>query len=109
MTLTIITKNFGTQTIDTEWFAAYKVSPSSTVFKAIEHLFDEWYDDECKHNPDVAPCYNGWGEDEPAIYHKRGAIVDAIEAMIEIVHETNKKVLTSRDLMNMDLEACFQI
>jgi hypothetical protein len=109
MKLSIVTKNFGTQTIDTDWFSPSKVSSSSTIFKAVEYLFDEWYSFYSVNNRDVKGCYEGWGEDEPAIYYKRGAIVSAIESMIDTAIDTNKRVITSKDMKNMDLEACFEI
>lgn len=49
-----------------------------------------------------------YGEcDQPAIYTKRGAIIQAIEDMIELAKETGKTRITSRDLIIMDLEAAW--
>jgi hypothetical protein len=110
MKIRIITKNFGTQVIDTEWFDANKVSPKSTIFKAVEYVFNEWYKDACEHDRDVRGCYKGWADDEPAIYSKRGAIIAAIEYIVyEYAVDHNKHVITSKDLLNMDLEACFEL
>jgi hypothetical protein len=70
------------------------------VFAYVEAMFDQWYDD--------APAwwrepYDGWGEDEPPVFLKRGAIEGAIEEMIYEADTTGQPVL----IPLFDVEASF--
>ncbi len=112
-TLIIISKNYGTQTIDLAEYDPYYASSSSTIFKIVEHMFNDWWD---KYTEPGAPlwkdrigCYNGWGEDEPAIFSKKGAIIGGIEIIIELAQEENLSRLTTADILKMDVECAFQI
>lgn len=112
MKITIISKTFGMQTIDTDTFNSFFVSSSSTIFKCVEHIFNEWFDKYTQPGAPMAKDIEGmyYGEcDQPAIYTKRGAIIEAIENMIAELLESNKEsvVLNTRQLLSMDLEATF--
>ncbi len=111
--LTIISKNYGTQTIYVESYDPWMAATNSTLFKIIEHMFNDWWD---KHTEPGAPlwkdvigCYNGWGEDEPAIFSKKGAIRGGIEMLIELAQEENLSVVTTKDILKMDIECAFEI
>lgn len=112
MQLTIITKNYGTQHINTDTFAPMMASAGSTIFKAIEHIFNDWYESRtkpgCAMARDIVGMYNGDG-DQPAIYHKSGAIRGGIETFIEIAEENkSKNIYNSRDLNMLDIESAFE-
>lgn len=107
--LTIISKNFGTQKIWLDSFDSNKASKSSTIFKVIEHIFNEWYVVASKFSKDVVNCYNGWGDDEPAVYSKVDAIRAGIDALIEYAVENNKSVLNTRQIQQLDIESAFEL
>jgi hypothetical protein len=49
-----------------------------------------------------------YGEcDQPAIYSRNGAIRQGIENLIEEAVEGGKKLLTTRDIVKMDIESAF--
>jgi hypothetical protein len=110
MKITILSKNYGSQVIDTDTFVARFAATNSTIFKIIEHIFDEWFEYSTQPgapmNKDIQGMY--YGEcDQPAIYSKKGAIRQAIENLIEEVTESGKKLLTTKDIVKMDIEAAF--
>ncbi len=111
MNVTIISGQYGRQTINTESFDPFRASSSSTIFKVVEHLFNEWYDKYTEPGApmakDIQGMYNGEG-DQPAIYTKRGAIVDGIETLIEEIKETGKTIVTTKDIQAMDIEGAFE-
>ena len=110
MKITIITRRFGSQVIDTETFIPERAAASSTIFKCFEFIFDNWY--EAATAPgvgmgkDIEGMYCGEG-DQPAIYSRRGAIIEAMEILIEDAQENSKSLYTSRDLQKLDVEGCF--
>lgn len=112
MKVTIISKNYGTQVIDTDTFDAGYASTSSTIFKVIEHIFNEWFEYRTQPgapmNKDILGMYEGEC-DQPAIYSKKGAIRQAIENMIEELLEDGKEAirLTTAQIVKMDIEAAF--
>lgn len=70
---------------------------SHPVFQAVEKEFDYWFNNQptWRRGP-----YQGWGEDEPVVCNKSGAIQDAIEALVDEADETGKPVvLAAFDLM----------
>lgn len=75
--------------------------PSHPVYKAVESEFDHWFDAQPGYRQDP---YQGWGEDEPPVQNKSGAIFDAIEAMIDEANETGSPVKISA----FDVYALFQ-
>jgi hypothetical protein len=113
MNISLITKNFGSQSINTDTFDPSRVSSSSTIFKAIEWIFNEWYEHNTQPGAplgkDIICCYNGWGDGEPAIFSKRGAIIGGIENLIEYALESKKQVFNSRELRAIDIECAFEI
>ena len=72
-------------------------SPSHPVFQYIEQRFWRWI--ECASH-DVKDMYFS----EDAIYEKKGAIIQAIENVIEEANETGKPVI----LANADIECAFE-
>ena len=107
--LTIISKNYGTQKIWIDSFDSNKASKLSTIYKVVEHIFNDWYSHASAGQPDVVGCYNGWGEDEPALYSKVGAIRQGIGDLIDYAIENKLSVMTTKQIQNIDLEATFQI
>ena len=110
MKLTIVSKNYGKQIIDTENFAAYMAATNSTIFQIIEHIFNEWFSYNTQPGAPMAKDIIGmyYGEaDQPAIYSKKGAIRQAIENLLEEVSESGKMILTTKDIVKMDIEAAF--
>jgi hypothetical protein len=111
MKLQIITKNFGTQNIDTDNFDENSVSKNSTIYKIVEHLFNEWYDYNTQDGSPMGRDYKGMynGEcDQPAIYVKSGAIIDGISVLIAEAIELGKSVLTSKEIAKFDIECAFE-
>lgn len=110
MQLTIISKLYGTQRIDTDKIEQC-FNPACTIFKIVEHLFNEWYiyatQPGAPMNKDIVGMYNGEA-DQPAIYSKSGAICQGIEGFIELASDDTKEVYTTRDIMNMDIECAFE-
>jgi len=109
-TVSIISKNYGNQTINLDSFNPMCAAMDSSIFKIIEYIFDKWYDYNtqpgapmCK---DIEGMYYGEG-DQPAIYSKKGAVRQGIENMIEEIRESGKKVVTTADILKMDIEAAF--
>lgn len=109
MTIKFVSKNFGSQTIDTENYNPSIASVHSPIFQMVEYMFDEWYESRAANDREIIAMYNGDG-DQPAIYSKKGAIRQGIETVIEIAEESKKPsmVVNSRDLMKMDIESAFE-
>ena len=111
MKITVKSKLYGTQVIDTETFIARFASASSTIFKIIEHVFDEWYEWHTQPgapmNRDIVGMYNGECE-QPAIYSRKGAIRQGIENFIEECIETGRTFVTTKDIQKMDIECAFE-
>lgn len=112
MRFTIISKNYGTQSIDTEKFNPQLASTESTIFKVVEHIFNEWFDHNTQPGAPLGKDIEGmyYGEcDQPPIYSKKGAIRQGIENVIEHLIDTGKEYckLTTRDLQKIDVEAAF--
>jgi hypothetical protein len=110
MKTTIISKNYGTQTIDLNSFNPMMASVESTIFKVIEHIWNEWFDYSTQAGAPMAKDIEGmyYGEcDQPAIYSKKGAIRDGIEIFMQELIENNKSVVTTKDIAKMDIEAAF--
>jgi len=111
MKTTILSKNYGNQTIDLENFDPCTTPTSSTVFKVIEHIFDSWFEYSTQAGApmakDIEGMYNGEG-DQPAIYSKRGAIIQGMETLRELLMDEFKAVITTRDILKMDIESAFE-
>jgi hypothetical protein len=111
MKITLKSKDYGNETIDTESFSPQSVSTSSPVFKVIEELFDSWFDYNTQPGApgEIYSKYYGDG-DQPAIYDKKGAIIGGIENMIELLQETGKNYVcvTKTQLNKMDIESAFE-
>ena len=111
MKTTIISRNYGSQVIDTETFNPSFASASSTVFKIIEHIFNDWFDHATEPGApmsrDIQGMYNG-EVGQPAIYYKRGAIIGGLEILIEEITERGLKIVNTRDIQKMDIECAFQ-
>lgn len=111
MKITIISKEYGNETIDTDIFIPHSVSTSSTFFKVIEEMFDNWFDYYTQPGApgEIYSKYYGDG-DQPAIYDKKGAITQGIENMIEQLLETGQKYMqvTKAYLNKMDIESAFE-
>lgn len=109
----IISKLYGTQEIDLDTFSANNASSNSTIFRVVEHIFNDWYEYNTEPGApmgkDIIGMYYGEG-DQPAIYSKRGAIIGGIENFLELVSEDNgsKSVYTTKDIVKMDIEAAFE-
>ena len=109
-TLTILSKQYGTQKINLETFAPHMAATSSTVFQIVEHMFNEWF----AHNTqpgapkgrDIVGMYEGEC-DQPPIYSKKGAIRQGIENLIEEVKESGRQLITTKDILKMDIESAF--
>jgi hypothetical protein len=111
MKLQIITKNYGTQNIDTNMFDENFVSKNSTIYKIVEHLFNEWYEYNTQDGSPMGSDYKGMynGEcDQPAIYIKSGAIRDGISVLISEAIELGKSVLTTKEIVKFDIESAFE-
>ena len=112
MKISIVSKNYGNQTINTENFSAHMASTGSTIFQVIEHIFNEWFSYNTQPGApmgkDIIGMYEGEC-DQPAIYSKKGAIRQGIENLIEAMLETGKDsvVLNTRQIMALDIEAAF--
>lgn len=110
-TISIISKKYGSQKIDLNNYNPMAASYESPIFKMIEHIFDEWFAYRTQPGApmakDIKGMYHG-EEGQPAIYHKRGAIVGGIENMIEEIKELGKSLITTKDLIKMDIEAAFE-
>lgn len=111
-TLTIISKNYGSQSINVDTFNPEMASASSTVFKIVEHMFNEWFDHNTQPGAplakDIEGCYFGYC-DQPAMYSKKGAIRQGIENLIQEAIELGKSILTTKDILKMDIECAFDI
>jgi len=108
MKTTIITKE-GRQTIDTENFVPYMASSSSIIFKAVEHVFFEWFEHHGSNNKDLIGCYEGWAEDEPATHVKSGAIREGINNLIEYLEEKKLKFITTKDFWKVPITDAFEV
>lgn len=112
MKISIVSKNYGSQTIDTNNFNPAFASTSSTIFKVIEHIFNEWFDYNTQPGAPMSKDIEGmyYGEcDQPAIYSKKGAIRQGIENLIEAVSEWNKPsvILNTSQIIKLDIESAF--
>lgn len=111
-TLTIISKNYGKQSINIESFVPEYASTDSTVFKIVEHIFNEWFDYNTQPGAplakDIKGCYFGYC-DQPAIYSKKDAIRQGIDNLIQEAIELGKTILTTKDILKMDIECAFDI
>lgn len=110
MKISIISKNYGNQSINTETYNPMFAAVDTPVFKIIEHIFDEWYSHNTEPGAPMAKDIEGmyYGEgDQPAIYSKKGAIRQGIENLIEIAQESGKPVINTRDILKMDIESAF--
>lgn len=79
----------------------------------MEHLFDDWFAYRTQPGAPMGKDIQGMylGElDQPAIYSKRGAIVQAIENLIEIAQESGKEsvIYNTRQLQQLDIECAFE-
>lgn len=109
MLITIISKKFGTQKLDTE---NPKTGSSTTIFQIVEHMFNEWFDHNTQPGAPMGKDIQGmyYGEcDQPAIYSKKGAVQDGIDNIIEYCLETGKQVISTKDIVTMDVECAFQV
>ena len=110
MKLTLISRNYGTQTIDTETFRPYRAGDESTIFLIVEHIFETWM--ETAPQSAIEPYQHDY--DQPAIYSIAGAITHGIELLIESAEmlAASRKVealtLTTREIQNMDIECAFE-
>ena len=113
MRITVVSKNYGSQSINTDTFSPHLVSTGSTIFKIVEHLFNDWYDHHTQPGApmrkDIEGMYYGEG-DQPAIYGKRGAIIGGIENLIEACQEMDKPIviLNTKQISNLDIECAFE-
>ena len=109
MQVKIISKNFGTQVIDTDNYLL-KVRKTDTLYQCVKHIFCEWIEEATEAGAPMAKDIKGmyYGEaDQPAIYDSHGAILQAIENLIEEAEVENITVITTKKLLEMDLEAAF--
>lgn len=110
MIVTILSKQYGSQKINLETFAPHMAPTSCTAFKVVEHMFDQWYEHNTQPGApmgkDIIGMYEGEG-DQPAIYSKKGAIRQGIENLIEEVRESGRQLITTKDVLKMDIEAAF--
>jgi len=111
MNIKVISKLYGSQFINIETFNPLMASTDSTIFKIIEHIFNDWYDHNTQPGAplarDIQGMYYGEG-DQPAIYSKKGAIRQGIENFIEEVKEANQTIFTTNDILKMDIETAFE-
>lgn len=111
-TITIQSKNYGTQRININSFNHEMAATSSTIFKVVEHIFNDWFDHNTQPGAplakDIEGCYFGYC-DQPAIYSKKGAIREGIGNLINEAIESGKSLLTTKDILKMDIEAAFEI
>lgn len=111
MTTTIISKNYGSQKIDINNFNVLSLPTNCTIFKIIEHMFNDWFEHNTQPGAplgkDIEGMYFGEG-DQPAIYSKKGAIQQGVEVLVELLLESPKSVITTKDIMRMDIECAFQ-
>lgn len=109
--VTIISKNYGSQKIDTNSFNPLLASKESVVYKIVRHLFDEWYSHNTQPGAPMAKDIRGmyFGEaDQPAIYSVSGAIRQGIENLIEEIKDQNLSVVTTARIVKMDIECAFE-
>lgn len=108
----IITKLYGIQIIDTDTFIAEMASSKSTVFRAVEHIFNEWFAHNTQQGAplakDIELCYYG-SEEQRAIYSKKGAIRKGIENLIQYIIENKLHCLSTNDFYKADIECAFEI
>lgn len=106
MQLTLISRNYGTQTIDTQTFRPLRARTDSTIYQIVEHIFEQWF--ENAHSSQVAPYQHNY--EGGAAYNKRGAINQAMDLIIDIAEERDVEALTitTRELQNWDIEAAFE-
>ena len=112
MKISIVSKNYGNQTIDTDNFNPSMASTSSTIFQVVEHIFNEWFSYNTQLGAPMAKDIVGMYEgecDQPAIYSKKGAIRQGIENLIEAAQEMGKSsiILNTRQITNLDIESAF--
>lgn len=112
MKFTLISKEYGTQVIDTEVVTAFNVALDSVIFKIVEHLFDKWYNDNTEAGApfarEIRTCYYGdW--DTPAEYSRTDAIKDGIELLIDSALESGKNIITTKDVLSYDIIPAFEV
>lgn len=109
--ITVKSTKFGIQQINLDEFDPSMASPSSAIFKEIEAMFDKWFEHSTAPGApmgrDILGMYNGEG-DQPAIYSRRGAIIQGIETFIELAQDAAKPVITTQDILAMDIETAFE-
>jgi hypothetical protein len=111
MNLVIISKNYGNQNIDTNTFDELSVSRFSTIYRIVEHIFNEWYEDSTESGRPLCNDIKGMYEgeyDQPPIYGKVGAIRDGISILIQEAIELGKSVITTKDIITFDIECAFE-
>jgi hypothetical protein len=111
MKVTVISKYFGSQVIDTDNFYPAFAPVNSPVFKMIEYLFNRWFDHNTQpgapgHREIRGMYYGETGQ--PAIYSKMGAIRHGIEILLEEISERGLEVVTTKDIMTFDIECAFE-
>ncbi len=108
---TIISKNYGKQTINIETFNPMFASKDSTIFKIVEHVFEQWFSHNTQPGAPMAKDIKGmyFGEcDQPAIYSINGAIRQGIENLIEEIKERDLHTVTTAQILKMDIECAFE-
>lgn len=108
---TIISKKYGKQTINVETFNPMFASKDSTIFKVVEHVFNEWFSHNTQPGAPMAKDIKGmyFGEcDQPPIYSISGAIRQGIENLIEEIKAESLSVVTTAHIMKMDIECAFE-
>lgn len=113
MIISIVSKNYGSQKINTENYIPQFAATDSTAFKVVEHIWNNWFDHATQPGApmgkDIQGMYYGEG-DQPAIYTKKGAIRQGIENIIEYCLEkgTASIVVNTKDIIGMDVECAFE-
>jgi len=109
--VSIVSKNYGSQTINLENYNPRFAATDSTVFKIVEHMFNEWFEHSTQTGAPMGKDIQGmyYGEcDQPAIYSIKGAIRQGIENLIEEIKERGFKIVNTAQIMRMDIECAFE-
>lgn len=112
MKISILSKKYGNQTINTEDYNPHTAGTNTPAFKIVEDIFNEWFDHSTQPGApmgrDIIGMYEGEG-DQPAIYTKTGAIRQGIENLITEAEETDKPtiILNEGQIQKFDIEAAF--
>lgn len=111
MKLTVISKNYGNQTINTDTYIPEYAACDTPLFKIIEHIFSEWYNHNTQPGApmgkDIQGMYFGEG-DQPAIYSVKGAIRQGIQNLIDLAVESGKQIFNTADIVKLDIESAFE-